>query len=287
MALEIFQTEVGLMSNFNELVADTAARVCAIVDPAFEVDRLLKEAATRGWRIEAVVVTHTHHDHVDGVEEIVRATGATVYVGAGEADALARAAPSAKLTPLRGGETIAVGGLRIEALATPGHTIAGTSYVAEGNVFTGDTLFIGGCGRTDFPGGDAPTLWRSLQRLASLPERRASGPDTTMARRRRRPSAGSERPIPTCYARTRLNSLRYVPARMRRGPPGNPSKGYGSAKARTAAVSAGSITALRRGSSRTSRPITSIAGRSVRRSCRSRRAPELPGSSCVYWRNGY
>jgi hydroxyacylglutathione hydrolase len=170
MALEIFQTEVGLMSNFNELVADTETRVCAIVDPAFEVDRLLREAATRGWRIEAVLVTHTHHDHVDGVEEVVRATGATVYVGAGEAEALARAAPSAKLTALRGGESIAVGSLRIEALATPGHTIAGTSYVAEGNVFTGDTLFIGGCGRTDFPGGDAPTLWRSLQRLASLPE---------------------------------------------------------------------------------------------------------------------
>ena len=58
----------------------------------------------------------------------------------------------------------------IEALPTPGHTIAGTSYLVEGNVFTGDTLFVGGCGRTDFPGGDAPTLWKSLQRLAALPE---------------------------------------------------------------------------------------------------------------------
>ena len=170
MALEIFQTEVGLMSNFNELIADREARVCAVVDPAFEVDRLLKEAAKRGWRIEVVLVTHTHHDHVDGVEEIVRATGAKVYVGAGEAEALARAAPSAQVTPLRGGETIAVGALRIEALATPGHTVSGTSYLVDGNVFTGDTLFIGGCGRTDFPGGDAPTMWRSLQRLASLPE---------------------------------------------------------------------------------------------------------------------
>lgn len=170
MALEIFQTEVGLMSNFNELIADTEARVCAVVDPAFEVDRLLKEAAKRGWRIEVVLVTHTHHDHVDGVEEMVRATGAAVYVGAGEAEALARAAPSAKVKPLQGGEAIAVGGLRVETLATPGHTVAGTSYLVDGNVFTGDTLFIGGCGRTDFPGGDAPTMWRSLQRLASLPE---------------------------------------------------------------------------------------------------------------------
>ena len=63
-----------------------------------------------------------------------------------------------------------MGELRIAALPTPGHTVAGTSYIVDGNVFTGDTLFVGGCGRTDFPGGDAPTLWRSLQRLAALPE---------------------------------------------------------------------------------------------------------------------
>ena len=158
------------MSNFNELIADKNALERAVVDPALEVDRLLREAKARNWRITTVLVTHTHHDHVDGVEAMVQATGARVYVGAGEVESLRRAAPSAQITGLDGGETVAVGGLQIEALPTPGHTVAGTSYVVEGNVFTGDTLFIGGCGRTDFPGGDAPTLWRSLQRLAALPE---------------------------------------------------------------------------------------------------------------------
>jgi hydroxyacylglutathione hydrolase len=170
VAIEIFQTEVGLMSNFNELIADNNVLECAVVDPAFEVDRLLREAKARNWRITTVLVTHTHHDHVDGVEAMVKATGARVYVGAGEVEALKRSAPSAEIVGLTGGETIAVGGLAIEALPTPGHTVAGTSYVVDGNVFTGDTLFIGGCGRTDFPGGDAPTLWQSLQRLAALPE---------------------------------------------------------------------------------------------------------------------
>ena len=170
MSCEIFQTEVGLMSNFNELIADKNSQACAVVDPAFEVDRLLREAKQRGWRITAVLVTHTHHDHVDGVEEMVKATGATAYVGAGEVESLRRAAPSAKIVGVSGGETIEVGELRIATLPTPGHTVAGTSYIVDGNVFTGDTLFIGGCGRTDFPGGDAPTLWQSLQRLASLPE---------------------------------------------------------------------------------------------------------------------
>ncbi len=170
MAVEIFQTEVGLMSNLNELIACKNSGKCAVVDPAFEVDRLLREARQRNWSICTILVTHTHHDHVDGVEAMVQATGAPVYVGAGEVDSLARAAPSARITGLRGGEAIAVGELAITAVPTPGHTVAGTSYLVEGNVFTGDTLFVGGCGRTDFPGGDAPTLWASLQRLASLPE---------------------------------------------------------------------------------------------------------------------
>jgi glyoxylase-like metal-dependent hydrolase (beta-lactamase superfamily II) len=170
VAVEIFQTEVGLMRNFNELIADKITSACAVVDPAYEVDRLLREAGARGWRVDAVLVTHTHPDHVDGVEEMVRATGARVYVGAGEAEALKRVAPSADITPLHGGEEIAVGELRIQAIATPGHTLAGTSYLVEGNLCTGDTLFIGGCGRTDFPGGNPHVLWQSLQRLASLPE---------------------------------------------------------------------------------------------------------------------
>jgi hydroxyacylglutathione hydrolase len=170
VASEIFQTEVGLMSNFNELIACKNRQECAVVDPAFEVDRLLREAKQRGWTITTVLVTHTHHDHVDGVEEMVKATGATTYVGAGEVAALQRAAPSAKIVGLHGGETIAVGELAIASLATPGHTVAGTSYLVDGCVMTGDTLFIGGCGRTDFPGGDASTLWRSLQQLAALPE---------------------------------------------------------------------------------------------------------------------
>jgi hydroxyacylglutathione hydrolase len=168
--LEIFQTEVGLISNFNYLIADRGTGSCAVVDPAFEVDRLLRERDARRWRIEAILVTHTHHDHVDGVEAMAQATGATVYVGADEQDNLARAAPSARITALSGGEELAVGPLRIATLPTPGHTVAGISYLVDGNVFTGDTLFVGFCGRSDFAGGDAATLYRSLRRLADLPE---------------------------------------------------------------------------------------------------------------------
>jgi glyoxylase-like metal-dependent hydrolase (beta-lactamase superfamily II) len=170
MPVEIFQTEVGLLSNFNELIAEKNSGACVVVDPAYEVDRLLRVAGERGWQIVAVLLTHTHPDHTDGADEMVRATGAPVYVGAGELAAAARAAPSARLVGLVGGERIAVGDETIEALPTPGHTVAGTSYLVGDAVITGDTLFVGGCGRTDFPGGDPRILWQSLQRLAALPE---------------------------------------------------------------------------------------------------------------------
>lgn len=170
MGLEIVQVEVGLLQNFNELIADPATGACAVVDPAYEVDRLLAMARERGWRIETVLVTHTHPDHVDGVAELCDATGALVRVGAREADAVRACAPRARVQPIADGERVQIGGASLSALSTPGHTVDGTSYYTGAAIITGDTLFVGGCGRTDFPGGDAATLWRSLQRIASLPE---------------------------------------------------------------------------------------------------------------------
>jgi hydroxyacylglutathione hydrolase len=170
MMLEMVQLEVGMLQNFNELLADPATGACAVVDPAYEVDRLLRIAREKGWRIETVLVTHTHHDHIEGVAELCAATGAVVRVGEREAANVRAAAPDAKVAPIGDGERVAIGGQWAEAVKTPGHTVDGTSYRVEGAIITGDTLFIGGCGRTDFPGGDPRVLWRSLQRIAELPE---------------------------------------------------------------------------------------------------------------------
>ncbi len=169
----ILQLEVGLLQNLNEIIADPRGRA-AIVDPAYEVDRLLREAKAHQMEIEAVLITHTHHDHIDGLWDTVRLTGATVYVGRGELGTVLKATEKAtdheRVVPLDGGEKIALGQLTIDVIATPGHTVAGVSYFVDGCVFTGDSMFVGGCGRTNFPGGDPKKLWTSLQRLAALPD---------------------------------------------------------------------------------------------------------------------
>jgi glyoxylase-like metal-dependent hydrolase (beta-lactamase superfamily II) len=172
-APEVIQVEVGLVQNFCALLVCPETGEAAIVDPAWEVDRLLRLAAERGARITHVLVTHTHVDHVEGVGEIARRTGARVVVSPREAGALAEAiGPGAPVTMIDAVDRgdVAIGRRGVRALETPGHTVGGITYLADGFVITGDLLFIGGCGRTDFPGGDTAAMWRSLQRITALPE---------------------------------------------------------------------------------------------------------------------
>jgi hydroxyacylglutathione hydrolase len=167
-APEVFQIEVGLLQNFCEILWCPETKEAAVVDPAWEVDTLLKEAKRLDVRITKILVTHTHNDHIDGVEEMVQATGATVVIHPNEEKALPAAAqPRLHVTDLL---DIPIGRRGVRALETFGHTVGGTCYLADGYIITGDVMFVGGCGRTDFTGGNTAALWTSLQRLAALPE---------------------------------------------------------------------------------------------------------------------
>jgi len=167
-APEVVQIEVGLLQNLCEILYCPETRAAAIVDPAWEVDRLLREVEARGLRVTHALITHTHEDHIEGVAELVQRTGAAVVVSPREAAVVAAGAPS--LVEVVDRADIAIGRCGVRALDTPGHTVGGTCYLGDGFLITGDVLFVGGCGRTDFPGGDSAAMWRSLQRLMALPE---------------------------------------------------------------------------------------------------------------------
>lgn len=173
----IRQVEVGLLQNFCTLICDPVSGGCAVVDPAFEVDRICRQMDDDGVRPTAVWLTHTHFDHIEGVPTLLARLPPTtpVFVGAAEADAVRstclQAGVTAAIEPLHGGETLRLGSLQVQVLATPGHTPAGRSFYLPdlGAVITGDTLFIGSCGRPAAP-HTVETLWRSLGLLADLPE---------------------------------------------------------------------------------------------------------------------
>jgi hydroxyacylglutathione hydrolase len=167
-APEVVQIEVGLLQNFCEILYCPDTRVAAIVDPAWEVDRLLRETERLGLKVELALITHTHNDHIEGVGELVEKTGATVVVNPREAERVAGAGRT--LADAVDGRDVAIGRRGVRALETRGHTVGGTCYLADGYVVTGDVLFVGGCGRTDFQGGDTAEMWQSLQRLMRLPE---------------------------------------------------------------------------------------------------------------------
>ena len=171
-APDVVQIEVGLLQNFCELVSCPETHEAAVVDPAWEVDRMLEQARRLGLRITKALITHGHNDHVEGLAALLAHTDATIVVDEREAVHVRAAlgGAHANIEYCSDRQDTAVGRRGVRALSTPGHTVGGTCFLADGYVITGDVLFVGGCGRTDFPGGDTASLWRSLQRLGALPE---------------------------------------------------------------------------------------------------------------------
>jgi hydroxyacylglutathione hydrolase len=168
-APEVIQIEVGLLQNLCEILFCPETGEAALVDPAWEADRLLRETAARHLRVTRILVTHTHEDHIEGVAQVVERTGAQVVVSALEASALALG-PAVRIDGAVDRLDVAIGRRGVRVLEAPGHTVGGTCYLADGFIVTGDLLFVGGCGRTDFPGGDTRAMWHSLQRIMALPE---------------------------------------------------------------------------------------------------------------------
>ena len=161
---------VGPLGTNCYLLCDEQAGVCAVIDPGAETTRIAGRIAELGYTLSAILLTHGHSDHTGGVAKMQeKFPGVPVYISGKESLGIGRIFPALEgCTFYDEGDTVQVGGLTIQDLATPGHSLGSVTLLVEDAMFSGDTLFSGSCGRSDFYGGDQNTLLASLARLGRL-----------------------------------------------------------------------------------------------------------------------
>ena len=168
------------MRNFSYLIGDRETGDCVVVDPAYAANDLAYIVESDGMRLSGVLVTHHHPDHIGGsmmgfdlkgLAQLLERVTVPVHVNTHEAEWVSRITGIAltDLTAHEHGDKVSVGDVEIELLHTPGHTPGSQCFLLDGRLVAGDTLFLDGCGRTDFPGGNSDDMYRSLQALAKLP----------------------------------------------------------------------------------------------------------------------
>jgi glyoxylase-like metal-dependent hydrolase (beta-lactamase superfamily II) len=152
------------MENLIYLIHDHASGRGAVVDPAWEVPKVIRLAMRKGIKITDILLTHSHHDHINGINEVLETYDAQLHMLKAEAKFWGHYLDLPSLH--HGGDTLQLGATPIQVLHTPGHTPGSACYYLDGALITGDTLFVFGCGRCDLRGGDAEEMYHTLKRLS-------------------------------------------------------------------------------------------------------------------------
>ncbi len=176
------QLEVGQLGVFAYIVGCKETGEGLVIDPASHPDRIISISKENGIEIKYIVNTHSHLDHTMGNADMVEKTGAKIIIHENEKESLtnqpadylamfgSRQSPPADIT-VQDGDTIKIGKLSLDVILTPGHSPGGITLHLNGYLFTGDTLFVGGVGRTDLPGASWPLLLKSIKtRILTFPD---------------------------------------------------------------------------------------------------------------------
>ena len=166
----VHQLELGPLDNFIYLIGDKATRTCAVVDPAWDEDVILEEAEKLGVEVTHALCTHSHFDHVNRVDALLEKKDIPVHMLGEEIDF--SGFRSENLYRQSPGDVLRVGQhLEVTFVHTPGHTPGSTTYRIRDAIVTGDTMFVQGCGRCDFVGGDPEVMYGTLRSLVqALPK---------------------------------------------------------------------------------------------------------------------
>jgi glyoxylase-like metal-dependent hydrolase (beta-lactamase superfamily II) len=179
--LIVEQIEIGPMQNFTYIVGCRSSREVVIVDPAWDIDGLLRHIEEKDYRLTAALVTHYHPDHcggsygghnIEGISELIARNPVKIYAHKSEADGVRKVTgvSDSDLARVDSGDRLSIGDIEVEFLHTPGHTPGSQCFRIKNTLVSGDTLFINGCGRVDLPGSNSEDMYNSLQKLASLPD---------------------------------------------------------------------------------------------------------------------
>ncbi len=172
--MNIKSIQVGQLATNCYFLVDEAEKKAAVIDPGDEADRILAELEKLDARVEYILLTHGHYDHIGAVVRLHEALpDAEVYIHKADSKGTGfHVVPLAdQVVGLRyydDGDTLALGALTVHVIHTPGHTPGGVTLRVGDALFTGDTLFYGSMGRSDFPGGNTQQLFASLKKLAQL-----------------------------------------------------------------------------------------------------------------------
>jgi hydroxyacylglutathione hydrolase len=204
MTLKIVQIPVGQMANFTYILTDENSGESAVIDPSWELEKIFAILEKNGWKVKYIINTHTHFDHILGNEQVAAVTGAKIIQHKDSTETYD--------IPVEDGQIIQVGKIMIRIVHTPGHSKDSMSLVVNNElVLTGDTLFVGNCGRVDLPGSDASEMYDSLfEKIAKLEETLVVYPGHDYGSKKTSTIGEEKRTSTVLKARSRADFVRYM-----------------------------------------------------------------------------